>query len=351
MIDFRYHLVTIIAIFLALAVGIVVGTTALNGAVTTNLHHDVAGLQAEKTRLLNDNDAARRALALNSQFAAELEPDVLAGTLTGRRVAVVGLPGTTLAERNAAAALLEQAGAEVVEQVGFTATVVAPSSASLLTAVTDDAAPPGMALPADQPVEAAALVLAAGLTGRTATGTDPSPLVVTGAFASYGLLTQDIRTRSTAHLDVLVAPPGPGVAPGTASAQQTAQAAVTLSADLAQALSAVHAAVEVVGPVSSDTPGGLLSGIRAALPDSAAVTTVDGTDTAQGQIAAVLALRAAELGTTGSYGITPGEAPLPTPSPSPSDSPSPSGSPSPPSSPHPSSRRPSDAAASHTTPP
>ena len=31
MIDFRYHIVSIIAVFLALAVGIVVGTTALNG--------------------------------------------------------------------------------------------------------------------------------------------------------------------------------------------------------------------------------------------------------------------------------------------------------------------------------
>ena len=33
MVDFRYHLVSIIAVFLALAVGIVVGTAALNAIV------------------------------------------------------------------------------------------------------------------------------------------------------------------------------------------------------------------------------------------------------------------------------------------------------------------------------
>ena len=37
MIDFRYHLVSIIAVFLALAIGIVVGTTALNGYVVDDL--------------------------------------------------------------------------------------------------------------------------------------------------------------------------------------------------------------------------------------------------------------------------------------------------------------------------
>jgi len=37
-IDFRYHLVSIIAVFLALAVGIVVGSTALQPTVESGLH-------------------------------------------------------------------------------------------------------------------------------------------------------------------------------------------------------------------------------------------------------------------------------------------------------------------------
>ena len=41
MIDFRYHLVSLIAVFLALAIGIVIGTTPLNGPVLDDLHGQV----------------------------------------------------------------------------------------------------------------------------------------------------------------------------------------------------------------------------------------------------------------------------------------------------------------------
>jgi len=48
-ISFRYHVVSIIAVFLALALGIVVGTTALNGPITTDLRNKVDSLN----KLLN----------------------------------------------------------------------------------------------------------------------------------------------------------------------------------------------------------------------------------------------------------------------------------------------------------
>ena len=258
MIDFRYHLVTIIAIFLALAVGIVVGTTALNGAVTTNLHHDVAGLQAEKAKLLGENDTAAAALALDTKFASELEPVLLPGALTGRRVAVVGLPGTTPGDRSAMSTLLQQAGADVGAQLGFTPTVVAPASSSLLAAVSQDAAPPGMSLPTGQPVQAAAEVLAAGLTGRTSTGINPSPLVVTAAFSSYGLLTEDVRTRSTARLVVLVAPPGPASPPASAPAQKAAQASRSQRLASSRSRGTVSAKKTVSRPGSQETLTGLM---------------------------------------------------------------------------------------------
>ena len=47
MIDFRYHLVSIIAVFLALAIGIVVGATALQPATVKLLN---AASVAEKQR-------------------------------------------------------------------------------------------------------------------------------------------------------------------------------------------------------------------------------------------------------------------------------------------------------------
>ena len=51
MISFRYHIVSIIAVFLALALGIVVGTTALNGPITKDLRHQVDSLKGDRNSL------------------------------------------------------------------------------------------------------------------------------------------------------------------------------------------------------------------------------------------------------------------------------------------------------------
>ena len=54
MIDFRYHLVSLIAVFLAIALGIVIGTTQLNGKVLDDLRGQVSSLEQDK-RDLEDN--------------------------------------------------------------------------------------------------------------------------------------------------------------------------------------------------------------------------------------------------------------------------------------------------------
>jgi len=56
-IDFRYHLVSIIAVFLALAIGIVVGSTELRPAVEAGLQKAEGLLKRTNDRLLQDNTA------------------------------------------------------------------------------------------------------------------------------------------------------------------------------------------------------------------------------------------------------------------------------------------------------
>ena len=51
MIDFRYHLVCIVSIFLALAVGIVLGAGPLQGELGDTLTNEVAGLRQDKAQL------------------------------------------------------------------------------------------------------------------------------------------------------------------------------------------------------------------------------------------------------------------------------------------------------------
>ena len=59
MIDFRYHLVSIVSIFLALAVGIVLGAGPLKGELGDTLNKEVAGLRQDKTDLNEQLDEAR----------------------------------------------------------------------------------------------------------------------------------------------------------------------------------------------------------------------------------------------------------------------------------------------------
>ena len=48
MVDFRYHVVSLVAVFLALGIGIVFGTTVIDRALLDNLDSNVERLTAEK---------------------------------------------------------------------------------------------------------------------------------------------------------------------------------------------------------------------------------------------------------------------------------------------------------------
>ena len=97
-ISFRYHLVSIIAVFLALALGIVVGTTALNGPITTDLRKQVEHAQ-ERPRP-RSRSRSRRCRARSSdagQFASSFGAQIVNGTLTKQNVLMIGLPGRSAA--------------------------------------------------------------------------------------------------------------------------------------------------------------------------------------------------------------------------------------------------------------
>ena len=64
MIDFRYHLVSIVAVFLALAIGIVLGSTELQG-------HTIDALNAASNQLRSELNAAQ---AQRDAYAARPTP-------------------------------------------------------------------------------------------------------------------------------------------------------------------------------------------------------------------------------------------------------------------------------------
>jgi hypothetical protein len=93
MIDFRYHLVSIVAVFLALAIGIVLGTTALNGPIESKLSRLEASARSEADTLRTQNSQLQQQINNDQSFAQANASLVLPHLLDGQSVVLVVAPG------------------------------------------------------------------------------------------------------------------------------------------------------------------------------------------------------------------------------------------------------------------
>ena len=93
MIDFRYHLVSIVAVFLALAIGIVLGSTELRGAALSALDRTSNALSQKLDAANNENSALQQEVSGDQAFAQAAEPVLLSHLLDGKRAVVITAPG------------------------------------------------------------------------------------------------------------------------------------------------------------------------------------------------------------------------------------------------------------------
>ncbi|MGE5285819.1 MAG: copper transporter, partial [Micromonosporaceae bacterium] len=117
MIDFRYHLVSIVAIFLALAIGIVLGTTALNGPVTEGLQRSLTSLNSDANSLRTQNAALQQQVSTADSFAQAAAPNLLGHLLDGQRVVLIAAPGASSQVQHGVSAMLQQSGATISGQI------------------------------------------------------------------------------------------------------------------------------------------------------------------------------------------------------------------------------------------
>src|SRR3954452_25095413 len=85
-IDFRYHLVSIIAIFLALALGLVVGASALRGPLVDQLKNRSSQLEKDNEGLRNQNRSLDQMNGYDNQVVDGVAPQVVDGQLKGESV-------------------------------------------------------------------------------------------------------------------------------------------------------------------------------------------------------------------------------------------------------------------------
>jgi copper transport outer membrane protein MctB len=130
-ISFRYHLVSIVAVFLALATGVLVGTTVLDQGIVATLEARTRQFERDADELRARVATLEEQLARSRGFSEEVLPLLVSGELAGTPVVVVtheGVDGPLVAR---AVQALDLADADVVAELSMAPRMTPRDDASL----------------------------------------------------------------------------------------------------------------------------------------------------------------------------------------------------------------------------
>ncbi|MFD0690788.1 copper transporter [Actinomadura fibrosa] len=312
MIDFRYHLVSIVAIFLALALGIVLGSTTLSNSVSDTLRQQASSAAKTANQARLDQRRTERQLAGEEQFASGLSTQLVAERLKGQSVVLVETPGASNDSIEQVSELAKNAGAAVTGRVTVQKKLLDDDQRVTVDELATQLKGDGVEFPANADAYAkAGAVLAGAILTRDAAETgreDATGAAVLNGFKQAGYLTASGKPGQHATLAVMVAPSSPYAYEGGGDANKAL-------ISLATALDDAGRGTVVGGPTTSAQTGGLIAALRDSDAEKS-VSTVDTVDTSSGQVVAILALQNEIGGKSGQYGTGDGASGyLPSPAP------------------------------------
>jgi hypothetical protein len=327
-IDFRYHLVSIVAVFLALAIGIVVGATALKPSTLKYLDKTSQQERQEINSLLANKGDLQQQLTNNNAFAEANAGLILNRLLEGKRAVIVTAPGADGQVVSGVTTALDQAGAQVTGQVALQQAFFAADQGtqSSLVALAQQLVPPGISLigqgsqsganPQIAGQQDAAQVIAAALVTKDGPGLNAaSSRQILSGFAQHGFLDVSTPTLAPATLAVVVIPSSPP-AGGDSDPANLALLALT------EQLETNGQAAVLAGSPPGSGSGSAIDELSAG-GSGMQLSSVDNANTEIGQIMVAQALNLLLTGhKPASYGVVPAAVPSPAPTPSPSASPS-----------------------------
>jgi hypothetical protein len=294
-ITLRHHVLTIVAVFLALAAGIVLGGGPLSdvGATVATASKDKDGGPAP------DSPQA----TYNESFLSAVAPSMLGGRLAERSVAVVTVPGADERVVTALAEAIAAAGGTVSARYSLTEDLVDPAQKSLVDTLgsqllTQQAA--GAVAAEASTYDRIGQLLGLAVATKVPEGEDVNGKArgIVDAVSGAGLVTKPGEVAQRSPLVLLVL--------GTDADDEGSDA---ILAGLAEGLAAQATGVVVAG-TTADGASGQLGRLRAD-PAAATVASVDGVDTTAGRVATIATLQRA-LGTPGgSFGASGSDGPLP----------------------------------------
>jgi hypothetical protein len=342
-IDFRYHVVSIVAIFLALTVGLVIGASILSKGVADSLRSDLSKSNNQiKSQQQQINELKTQA-DQQDKYIDDTAAQLVAGRLSGLCVALVEIAGAdSNAYADARTMIQKNAGATICSETEINSSFTTTASQPILTTLLQEHTPRGQTFDGTAAQQGAELIAEALSTyqepgavpqtgGATptatptatphtsappkppasahATTTAPSSTGTAGATMSAGQALGTLQDFQTAGLITILTQPVAGQqatlsyvqAPTSANTDTENQTYLTLVESLRK-----DGATSVVGgSADSADKDGLVYAIINDDTATREIGTVDDTDTTAGQVASVFCLAIASQGTStaaGHYG-------------------------------------------------
>lgn len=297
MISLRQHAISLVAVFLALALGLFLGSGFVGDRVNsmTGTSRDRIGdLEEERDRL---NEAVNAA----NSFDAAIAPRLIANTLNERRVLVLSAPNADDADLGAVQDLIAGSGGTVAGQIGLTDELVADRNSERLATIIDQTIPSGSPLRVELTDSGGRSGdLLGALTMQRPGGvaaSDAERRTGLTALRDGGFITYPDNAVGTADLAVIVS--------GDALGEDSGAQGQTV-ARLAAALSARGAGGALLGRSGSATGGSPIAVVRSDPGLGNILSTVDNIDQQTGRITSILALAAEAEDNSGAYGTGPG---------------------------------------------
>lgn len=301
MVDFRYHLVSLVSVFLALAIGIILGAGPLQNSIGHTLQDQVTELRTSRNaaRVEAQKNAAERDAANAALDVAASQ--LIGGTLAGRNIAILVAADADSSAVEQAQAKIEAAGGTVVSRIRLEEGFSSSENSSYRNALAEQMRPQVENLP-EGADGTAILASAIDTIARLGTG-DAKAKELMGYFSSgdaeHTLITVEREPEAAADAVLLVLPTiaeAPAEEEGqTADEKAKAEAAaeeIKAAAGIYQnAFSAVARRGATVA-LGEDGEGGVLSMIRKLDLGS----TVDSPGTLTGSYNTALALAAEIVG-------------------------------------------------------
>jgi hypothetical protein len=307
-IDFRYHLVSLIAVFMAIALGIIIGTTALNEPILADIERQVTDLEQDKRSLEDRTQDLQAQVQTADAFQDAVADTLVAGSLTNRSVVLLVADEDVAPETvERVSDLVAQAGGTVTGTLDLQPEYSDPStSSSLQNYVTGSGLPAGVQLPDTSDAGQLVGSLLAQVLMVPAAGAAPASSSVSSVVAGLGALdVLSVASDSIGPADFAIV-----LTSGAFSGDDAADRNTTV-VELVSALDSAGSGVVVAGDAGSTADNGLVGAIRADPALSTALSTVDNVTSSAGQISTVLALGREGEGTSGKYGTEEDAQPVP----------------------------------------